>query len=124
MQPTTKQSLDAACAALVERASGDPQFRALCKQDPSKAFQEGTGLEWPENLKLRFVDLDADQMVIPLPPLVAAGAGKELSDQELQEVAGGTGAALALLSEAICAGLMLGALVVTGITALVVELKK
>ena len=68
---------------LVARAATDVEFRHLCLEDGRAALREISGLDLPEGAKVRFVE-QLDELVVPLPPEEG-----ELSDKELEAVAGG-----------------------------------
>jgi hypothetical protein len=72
---------------ITRRAATDADFRAKAMSDPAAAVAEVTGKNLPEGFKLRFIDRAGADMIVPLPPVVA---DDELSDEELEEVAGGS----------------------------------
>jgi hypothetical protein len=86
LDPTHQKLLD----AIVHRATLDAPFRALVLRDPAAAIRDSFGVELPAGYRLRFVEKDAgvDEMIV-LPAFKASG--EELSDDELENVAGGTG---------------------------------
>ncbi len=63
-------------------ATRDSEFRKLCLEDPREAVRQVTGMELSPDVKLRFVE---DEYIVQLPPV----AGSELSDEQLESVAGG-----------------------------------
>lgn len=70
------------------RAATDPQFHALALRDGTAAVEEVLGRPLPDGLKIRFVDNDGATFTLGLPPV---RSGDELSDRELEAVAGGRG---------------------------------
>jgi len=74
-------------AKVAERASQDAEFRRLAVSDPRAALKEVTGLELPSEFKLQVVDGAGYHATIVLPEM--RGASDELSDEDLETVAGG-----------------------------------
>ena len=67
----------------------DPKFRAAFVADPKAALAEEYGLEasFFEKLNVKVVEQGSDEVVIPIP---TAGSGdEELTDAQLEAVAGG-----------------------------------
>lgn len=84
-------NLDKAKETLAEisrRAATDPAFRALALANPGEAVKQVAGAPLPEGFKLRIVENDGAHYTHVLPDLVTYG---ELSDAELEGVAGGAG---------------------------------
>src|SRR5688500_381433 len=71
---------------LLARSATDPAFRQLLLSDSRAAISEFTGRQMPEGFEVAFVENKADATFV-LPPVVEPGA--ELSDSELETVAGG-----------------------------------
>ena len=90
MNELTLTSLEAeqAIEQIVKRAQTDIQFRQLCLDNPNSAAQEVTGKDIPEGFALRFVENQGADLTVVLPDLVDGSA--ELSELELEQVAGGT----------------------------------
>jgi len=101
---------EAAVRSLLKLARTDPAFLALCRRDPARAFRQAAGFDLPGGLVLRFAEARPGECVVPLPPLLPAGAEGQLSDRELEQVAGGTGALGAIFAVGMVA-LMIGALI-------------
>jgi len=76
--------------AIRRKALTDEAFFALCMKDPKKAVKEVAGKEVPAEFKLKFIENKADEMVIVLPTPVKKNA--ELSEKDLENVAGGAAA--------------------------------
>jgi hypothetical protein len=71
---------------ILSRAASDEAFRELLKSDPQSAVKEVTGVDIPSGTKIVVVEDTADEIHLVLPP---QGAGSKMSDQELEQVAGG-----------------------------------
>jgi hypothetical protein len=72
--------------SVLHKSSVDPAFRALALKDGSKAVEQVLGFPLPDGLKIRFVENDGAWMTLGLPP---ARTADELSDRDLEAVAGG-----------------------------------
>ncbi len=72
---------------VLSRSATDKAFRQRLLTDPHSAIAEATGQVVPKNFRVAFVENTADATVV-LPPAVSETA--ELSDHELETVAGGT----------------------------------
>jgi hypothetical protein len=75
---------------LIEKSLQDKDFRQRLLDDPKGAIEQEMGTRVPEGFEVRVVEESADSIYLVLPsasPLV--GEGGELSDQELEAVAGG-----------------------------------
>ena len=73
---------------VIERASRDPQFREQLKQDPRGTVARDFGVEVPPDITVEVVEETPSRVYVVLPP-VPAQSGGELTDHELEEVAGG-----------------------------------
>ena len=76
---------------LIERSLEDDAFRQRLLADPKGALEEELGIRLPDNIEVRAVDETADTIYLVLPSVSPVGEGGELSDQELEAVAGGDG---------------------------------
>lgn len=85
MAVTTEQLIEVG-AKVLHKSSIDPTFRALALSDGSKAVEQLAGVTLPDGMKIRFVDNEGAAFTLGLPPLRAQG---ELSDRDLESVAGG-----------------------------------
>jgi Nitrile hydratase, alpha chain len=75
---------------LIERSLKDESFRQRLLDDPKGAIEQELETQLRESIEVRVVEESADSIYLVLPsasPLVAEGG--ELSDQELEAVAGG-----------------------------------
>lgn len=87
MTTWTEKDRDEALEAFVRKASTDADFRALALKDPATAVKQLTGRSLPDNFRIKAVDKAGADMVVVVPDL--AKADGELSDIELESVAGG-----------------------------------
>ncbi|HLL84841.1 MAG TPA: NHLP leader peptide family RiPP precursor [Longimicrobium sp.] len=72
---------------ILSRAASDRTFRVALLNEPASTIQTAFGVQVPQNYRLKFIERGAADSLIVLPDLVAAG---ELTDDELEDVAGGT----------------------------------
>lgn len=84
-----EKEAQATLAEVVKRSTTDPEYRALLLSDPDAAIAKVNPLPIPANFKIRFVDNAGANLTVVLPDPVAASG--ELSDAELEQVAGGAG---------------------------------
>lgn len=84
----TQEDVENAVQAVGDKAAADKAFRELVLSNPNEAIKQVTGKEVPQGFRLKTIeaDLKAD-MTFVLPPLQT----DELSDSELDQVAGGKG---------------------------------
>jgi hypothetical protein len=71
---------------VLARSATDMEFRQKLVSEPRAAFSEYTGREVPESFNVAFVENQADATIV-LPNAIDSEA--ELSEQELEAVAGG-----------------------------------
>jgi Nitrile hydratase, alpha chain len=74
---------------IVQRSLQDDALRQRLLADPRAAVEEELGTRLPEEVRVVAVEETADTIYLVLPSASAAGEGGELSDQELEAVAGG-----------------------------------
>jgi hypothetical protein len=86
MQTTDWQALN---GQIVARAQQDPAYRQALLADPRAALEQAFGHELPPNLRVQVIEQAPDTIYLLLPP--AAQASGELSEAELDAVAGGLG---------------------------------
>jgi len=72
---------------LIERSIEDESFRRRLIEDPKGAVEQELGTRLPEGVRVVTVEETQDTIYLVLPSTPMAGG--ELSDQELQSVAGG-----------------------------------
>jgi Nitrile hydratase, alpha chain len=74
---------------LINRSLEDEDFRQRLLEDPKAAVEQELGSGLPEGVEVRAVEESADTIYLVLPSASALGEGEEISDQDLEEVAGG-----------------------------------
>ncbi len=102
----TMEDQQSAIAAVLKKASSDADFHARALSDPAAAVKEVTGKDLPAGFKLRIVPTTDADLTLVLPDVQADS--QELSDAELESVAGGRCAASCLASCAISSTVGLG----------------
>jgi hypothetical protein len=73
---------------LIERSLQDDVFRQQLLADPRAIIESEIGTQLPEDIQVRVVEETGDTIYLVLPS--ASPLGEELSDRELEGVAGGT----------------------------------
>jgi hypothetical protein len=73
---------------IILQASSDPEFRNRLLQDPKAAIEEQLGIQVPASVLVRVVEEEPGEVVLVLPAQGMA-PGTQLSDAELEGVAGG-----------------------------------
>src|SRR5919112_6181535 len=74
---------------LVERSLQDEEFRQRLLADPKGTLEQELGRGLPEGVQVRAVEESADTIYLVLPSASRVGQGGEVSDKELEAVAGG-----------------------------------
>jgi hypothetical protein len=75
---------------IVQRSVEDEAFRQRLVEDPKGAVEQELGTRLPEDVRVVTVEETQDAIYLVLPATPMAGAeGVELSDRELETVAGG-----------------------------------
>jgi hypothetical protein len=75
---------------LVEKSLEDDAFRQRLMEDPKGAVEQELGTRLPEEVRIVAVEESADTIYLVLPGIPMEGReGVELSDRELESVAGG-----------------------------------
>lgn len=85
--PELKARAEQEMGRLLARSATDAAFRQKLLTDPRAAVEEFTGRPVSEGFNVRFVENKADATIV-LPDAIDPAA--ELSDQELEAVAGGS----------------------------------
>ncbi len=73
-------------AKVIAQAWTDEEFKKRLIEDPATVLNEN-GIEIPEGMAVRFVEGKENEILVPLPPRPPESA--ELSDEDLEKVAGG-----------------------------------
>ncbi|MGF1473559.1 MAG: NHLP leader peptide family RiPP precursor [Rubrobacteraceae bacterium] len=75
---------------LIQRSVEDEELRQRLLDDPKATVEQELGTPLPEEVEVRTVEETPDTVYLVLPPKAEAPyEGSELSDQELESVAGG-----------------------------------
>ncbi|MGF1470883.1 MAG: NHLP leader peptide family RiPP precursor [Rubrobacteraceae bacterium] len=75
---------------LIQRSMEDEQLRQRLLADPKATIEQEIGASLPEEIAIRAVEETPDTVYLVLPPkLQSSPEGSELSEQELESVAGG-----------------------------------
>ena len=74
---------------LIQRSLEDEDFRQRLLDDPKGTLEQELGDRLPEGIEVRVVEESAQTIYLVLPSASPTGQGGELSDQDLEEVAGG-----------------------------------
>jgi hypothetical protein len=83
--PSTRRELE---TALIEKCWKDPDFKKQVMSDPKGMLERHTGQKLPTQLKILIHEEDANTLHFSIPP--APSNLTELSDRDLEQVAGGT----------------------------------
>jgi hypothetical protein len=89
MKDWTNDELQQMLLKVTRRAAIDPEFRALALRDGAAAISKVTSKPLPKDITYQFVDNSGSIRIVPLPDPVLGT--DELSDSELEDVAGGDG---------------------------------
>jgi len=107
----TRQQLE---TALIEKCWKDPEFKQRVVGDPKGMLERHTGQQLPPHIKIFIHEEDANTLHFSIPP--APGNLAELSDEDLERVAGGTDVVLTFAAIVTIAATAAGtALTVNGI---------
>jgi hypothetical protein len=74
---------------IVQRSLEDESFRQMLLDDPKAAVEQELGTQLPEGVEVRVVEESAQTIYLVLPSATAVGEGGEISDRDLEAVAGG-----------------------------------
>jgi hypothetical protein len=75
--------------SIIEKSLADNSFRQRLLADPKAALEEEIGAQLPEEVRVVAVEETADTVYLRVPSASPVGEGGELSERELEEVAGG-----------------------------------
>jgi len=93
----TEEKIKEIYETALRSAVTDEEFRAALLEDPKTAIEKLTGTALPENFKLKVLEEDPEcDLTILLPPM----ADDDLSEEELEQVAGGGVTSTILISVA------------------------
>jgi len=70
----------------MEKSKTDKAFRKLLLSNPKETIKKASGIELPEDMKIKFIEKDADVSAMFILPDYN---NKKLSDEELEEICGG-----------------------------------
>jgi hypothetical protein len=84
-QAATRRDLE---TALIEKCWKDPEFKRQVISDPKGMLERHTGQKLPAPIKIFIYEEDANTLHFSIPP--APSNLSELSDDDLERVAGGT----------------------------------
>jgi hypothetical protein len=76
---------------LIEKAMKDESFRKQLVENPGAAIEAEMGMKIPETMKIVVLEEDPQTVYLVLPQLPMLNNEMELSEAELESVAGGTG---------------------------------
>jgi len=108
-QQATHRDLE---TALIEKCWKDPEFKKEVVKDPKGMLERHLGKKLPTDLNIFIHEEDANTLHFSIPP--APGNAAELSDEELERVAGGTEfVAVAIITGGVAAGVSASAVITT-----------
>ena len=106
-----------AVQTVINKAWDDEQFRSAFIANPKASIKKTTGLEIPASVKLVINDqTNPNKMFVNIPPKPNID-DMELSDEQLEQVAGGEVLVSALITAGIAMGITAGAAVLGGAAA-------
>ena len=74
---------------LIEKAFKDESFRKQLVENPGAAIEAETGRKIPETVKIKVLEEDPQTVYLVLPDTLGMSGQNELTDEELNSVAGG-----------------------------------
>jgi hypothetical protein len=75
---------------VIERSLADESFRQRLLENPRATMEQELGVQLPADVQVQVVEETQDTIYLVLPSVSAVvGKGGELSDQEIESVAGG-----------------------------------
>ena len=74
---------------LIEKAMKDETFRKRLIENPGAAIAAETGWKIPETVKIKILEEDSQTVYLVLPNVIGTNGQNELTDEELNSVAGG-----------------------------------
>ncbi|MEI6455685.1 MAG: NHLP leader peptide family RiPP precursor [bacterium] len=91
MQNLQKEQLE---KRLIEKAVKDEKFRQLLLEDPRVAIENELGMKIPAGMKIHVVEEKPGEVYLVLPREQSAETQEELTEAELNSVAGGITASM------------------------------
>ena len=85
---TQRQQLE---QKLIEKAMKDGTFRKLLIENPASIIESETGMKISKTIKIKVMEEDQQTVYLVLPATSLQNSDLELSEAELESVAGGTG---------------------------------
>lgn len=85
----TNEEVQEAVQEVLRRASIDSEFRALALKDAGAALSKVTSQPIPPEFTFKFVDNSGSVKTLPLPDPLVEITEEELSEAELEAIAGG-----------------------------------
>jgi hypothetical protein len=86
---------------IVQRSIEDESFKQRLLEDPKAAVEQELGTRLPEDVRVVAVEETAETIYLVLPSASQLGEGGELSDRELEGVAGGLNAGTGFPTDAL-----------------------
>lgn len=86
MAEWTEKEISEVVKKVAKHASEDAKFHALALSNPAEAIKKASGKAVPANVKVKFMALGGADLAFVLPD---PATDKELSDKDLESVAGG-----------------------------------
>lgn len=86
MSGWANEKTNEALNAVFAKAATDKAFRSLVLENPNEAVRQAAGVEIPAGFTVRFVENDGVDATFVLPDFIG---DSELSDEQLEAVAGG-----------------------------------
>lgn len=90
----TTQELTRALEEVAQRAKADEQFKKLALSDGMTAMARVNPKPLPAGTVINFVENSGPLKTIPLPPLMTSSDSGEITEEELEAVAGGNSVAV------------------------------